>query len=263
VLTITEMLRKAKVVGKFVEFHGAGAARLNLTDRATIGNMAPEYGATMGFFPVDEESCRYLLATGRTRRRSTRSGPYFQAQGMFGMPAAGQITYSQLMELDLSTVRPSVAGPKRPQDRIDCPTSRRSSANCLQSPQPKAATTSAGRLNKRFTILTGINQAKTEDLTSPAAARRTGNQPLDAGRTGRLADRTGHGHDHRDRDDAEPPTPDRVDPDDARAPRVSGGTGRLRHGDVVIAAITSCTNTSNPSVMLAAGLLAKKAVERA
>src|ERR1700749_2317245 len=119
VLTLTEMLRKAKVVCKFVEFHGEGAASLSLTDRGTIANMAPEYGATMGFFPVDEESCRYLPATGRTEEQVDASAQYFKARGPFGMPKAGEITYSQLLELDLAPVVPSIAGPKRPQDRIE------------------------------------------------------------------------------------------------------------------------------------------------
>src|SRR5207245_7560291 len=112
------MLRKAKVVGKFVEFYGEGAASLSATDRATIGNMAPEYGATMGFFPVDEESCRYLTNTGRTSEQVDAFRQYFKAQCLFGMPQEGEIAYSQNLELDLSTVVPSVAGPKRPQDRI-------------------------------------------------------------------------------------------------------------------------------------------------
>ncbi len=119
VLRVTEMLRKAKVVGKFVEFHGAGASSLSVTDRATIANMAPEYGATMGFFPVDEETCIYLKATGRTDEQVNAVRNYFQAQGMFGIPEAGQCEYSVLLDLDLGSIVPSVAGPKRPQDRIE------------------------------------------------------------------------------------------------------------------------------------------------
>src|SRR5207248_1277599 len=138
VLHITEMLRKARaptpswrpldgrqawdgVVGKFVEFHGEGAATLSATDRATIANMAPEYGATIGFFPIDEETCRYLAATGRTDEQIEVIRSYFAAQGMFGMPRKGEIEYSALLELDLKMVSPSVAGPRRPQDRIDLP----------------------------------------------------------------------------------------------------------------------------------------------
>ncbi|HYT31456.1 MAG TPA: aconitase family protein, partial [Thermoanaerobaculia bacterium] len=120
-LHVTQMLRAAKVVGKFVEFHGEGAATLPLPDRATIANMAPEYGATMGFFPVDEESCAYLTATGRTPEQVSAFRSYFQAQGMFGIPRGGACDYTSVLELDLASVRPSVSGPKRPQDRIDLP----------------------------------------------------------------------------------------------------------------------------------------------
>src|SRR5829696_7279350 len=119
VLRITEMLRKASVVGKFVEFFGEGAAALNATDRATIANMAPEYGATMGFFPVDEETCAYLLATGRTKEHVDIVRQYYTAQGMFGIPRRGECDYSVVLDLDLASIGPSVAGPKRPQDRIE------------------------------------------------------------------------------------------------------------------------------------------------
>src|SRR5881398_2529751 len=121
VLAVTEMLRQAKVVGKFVEFHGEGAASLSVTDRATIANMSPEYGATMGYFPPDEATCQYLKATGRQSEQIEAVRNYFQAQGIFGMPKAGEIEYSVLLELDLNTIVPSVAGPKRPQDRIALP----------------------------------------------------------------------------------------------------------------------------------------------
>src|SRR5437868_241669 len=121
VLAVTEMLRKAKVVGKFVEFHGEGAASLSVTDRATIANMSPEYGATMGYFPPDEETCVYLKATGRTDEEVDAVRNYFKALGIFGMPKSGEIEYSVLLELDLNTIVPSVAGPKRPQDRIALP----------------------------------------------------------------------------------------------------------------------------------------------
>ena len=119
VLRVTEMLRQAKVVGKFVEFHGEGAASLSVTDRATIANMAPEYGATMGFFPIDEETCLYLKATGRSDATGRAVRNYYTAQGMFGIPRKGECDYSSLLELDLADIRPSVAGPKRPQDRIE------------------------------------------------------------------------------------------------------------------------------------------------
>ncbi len=186
VLTITEMLRKAKVVGKFVEFFGEGAAAMSVTDRATIANMAPEYGATMGFFPVDEATCQYFAATGRNEAQVNAIRAYYQAQGLFGIPKAGEIDYSQVLELDLSTVEPSVAGPKRPQDRIE--------------------------LKNLKTAFTGLMDKAVADggYAKGAAALHTGNTPI-------------------------------------------------KHGDIAIAAITSCTNTSNPGVMLAAGLLAKKA----
>ncbi len=193
VLTITEMLRKAKVVGKFVEFFGEGAAALPVTDRATIANMAPEYGATMGFFPVDEATCQYFAATGRNAAQVDLIRAYYQAQDLFGIPKAGEIDYSQTLDLDLSTVEPSIAGPKRPQDRI--------------------------ALSAIETTFDTLMQKPRED-----------------GGYGKTAE------------------------DLRRTYTVEGG-GELRHGSVVIAAITSCTNTSNPGVMIAAGLLAKKAVE--
>ena len=186
VLTLTEMLRRAKVVGKFVEFFGEGVAAMSVTDRATIANMAPEYGATMGFFPVDEATCQYFAATGRPAAQVDTIRAYYQAQGLFGIPKAGDIDYSLVLELDLATVEPSVAGPRRPQDRI---------------------------------ALAGLKSAFTSLMDKPVADGGYGK--------GAAALHTGD-------------TP-------------------IRHGDIAIAAITSCTNTSNPGVMLAAGLLAKKA----
>ncbi len=192
-LTVTQKLRAAKVVGKFVEFYGPGASALAVVDRATIANMAPEYGATMGFFPIDAECVEYLRQTGRSEEHCRLYENYFRAQGLFGMPDKGDIAYSTDLELDLATVTPSVAGPKRPQDRIEL-----------------------GKLKDEFV----------KAFSKPAAENGFGKAPAELG----------------------------------RAFAVAGG-GELRHGDVLIAAITSCTNTSNPSVMLAAGLLAKKAVE--
>jgi len=194
VLTITEMLRKAKVVGKFVEFFGDGVANIAVPDRATIANMAPEYGATMGFFPVDDKTIDYFQATGRTADEVAAFKAYFQAQGMYGTPEAGACDYSQVLELDLSTVAPSLAGPKRPQDRIEI-----------------------GRVKSRFTEL----------FSKPIADNGFAKKPEDLAK--RLKTRDGI---------------------------------EIGSGDVLIAAITSCTNTSNPSVLLAAGLLAKKAVEK-
>ncbi len=197
-LTVTQMLRKAKVVGKFVEFFGTGAAALPLVDRATIANMAPEYGATMGFFPIDEECTNYLRATGRSNGDCKLYENYYRAQGLWGMPQLGDIEYSQLIELDLATVKPSVAGPKRPQDRIELPNLRREFFNALQRP-----TTENGFGKTRQ------DSAKSVKIETTAKKK-----------------------------------------------------AKIGTGSVLIAAITSCTNTSNPSVMLAAGLLAKKAVEK-
>ena len=204
-LRITQMLRAEKVVGKFVEFYGEGAASLPLPDRATIGNMAPEYGATMGFFPVDSESVNYLRMTGRSEETVDRFEKYFRAQQLFGMPKKGTIDYSVDLDLDLASVQPSVAGPKRPQDRVD-----------LES------------LAKTFHSL----------LIKPAAEGGYGKDPQSL---------------------TETVTVSMNGKDPVAEPEKSGPIG---HGSVLIAAITSCTNTSNPSVMLGAGLLAKNAVER-
>ena len=253
VLTLTEMLRKAKVVGKFVEFHGAGAASLGLTDRATIANMAPEYGATMGFFPVDEECCRYLTATGRTEMQVDAFRQYFKAQGLFGMPEAGEIQYSQLLELDLANVRPSVAGPKRPQDRIDLPDIKAKFEELLAS--PGAYNKSLADLNRKFVVLTGlehnikaISGGGGQDMeTVPVEVQPLETRDETAGLTEieMMQNR---------------PTPDRIE--DIPHGEFPEAMVDLSHGDIVIAAITSCTNTANPSLMLAAGLVAKKAIEK-
>ncbi|MFL9898223.1 aconitate hydratase AcnA [Paraburkholderia fungorum] len=193
VLTVTELLRKEKVVGKFVEFFGEGTKSLSLPDRATIGNMAPEYGATMGFFPVDEKTIDYFKGTGRTDAEISAFENYFKAQGLFGIPKAGQIDYTKVVTLDLGTVTPSLAGPKRPQDRIEI-----------------------GHVKSTFSDL----------FSKPVAENGFAKKAEDL--------------------EAQYTTSNGVD---------------VKNGDILIAAITSCTNTSNPSVLLAAGLLAKKAVE--
>jgi aconitate hydratase len=193
VLTVTEILRREKVVGKFVEFFGEGTESLSVPDRATIGNMAPEYGATMGFFPVDAKTIAYFRGTGRTTKEIEAFEAYFRAQGLFGMPRAGEVDYTQVVRLDLGTVAPSLAGPKRPQDRIEL-----------------------GNVKNQFASL----------FSKPPAENGFNQPPEKLGRGFTTADGL-----------------------------------ELRNGDVLIAAITSCTNTSNPSVMLAAGLLAKKAVQ--
>lgn len=193
VLTVTEILRKHKVVGKFVEFFGEGTRTLALPDRATIANMAPEYGATMGFFPVDEKTVEYFKGTGRSKAEIEAFEAYWKAQKMFGVPKAGEIDYTSVVKLDLSTVAPSLAGPKRPQDRIEIT-----------------------HLSSKF-----------GELFSKPTSENGFNQP---------AEKLAQGF------------------------KTDSGL-EIKNGDVLIAAITSCTNTSNPGVLLAAGLLAKKAVE--
>ncbi|MBM3877386.1 MAG: aconitate hydratase [Verrucomicrobia bacterium] len=239
VLTITQMLRKAKVVGKFVEFFGPGAAGLSVTDRATIANMAPEYGATMGYFPVDEECVKFLRATGRSDELCRAYENYHRAQGLWGIPKRGDVDYSQSIELDLGTIIPSVAGPKRPQDRIEL-----------------------SRLKFEFQ----------SSLTRPLTENGFGQDANDLYSAVRVqspahAHETDHSYGHRK--DVEPsesemrdqhPTPDV--PQELPLSAFPRFNTHIGHGSVLIAAITSCTNTSNPSVMLAAGLLARKAVAR-
>ncbi|MFP5393142.1 MAG: aconitate hydratase AcnA [Gammaproteobacteria bacterium] len=193
VLTITEMLRREKVVGKFVEFFGEGTASLSLPDRATIANMAPEYGATMGFFPIDDATVEYFEGTGRTQEEITAFQNYYKAQNLYGVPRDGEIDYTRVVSLDLSTVAPSLAGPKRPQDRIEL-----------------------GHVKSTFSEL----------FSKPTSENGFNKNPMDL----------------------------------TTSYQTSNGVN-VKNGDVLIAAITSCTNTSNPNVILAAGILAKKAVE--
>lgn len=256
VLRITEMLRQAKVVGKFVEFHGAGAASLSLTDRATIANMAPEYGATMGFFPVDEESCRYLLATGRSMEQVDTFRAYFQAQGMFGMPRSGEIVYTQVLDLDLATIAPSIAGPKRPQDRISLSQVKTQFLDLLQKSQSKNGyNKTSADLEDRFEVLLGVSSQSPERAIAGGGEQAPESIP---GGAGLLSEKNTAILTEIEMMQNRP-TPDRLKqlPEEFPPQHVE-----LHHGSVVIAAITSCTNTSNPTVMLAAGLLAKKAVER-
>ncbi len=238
VLTITEMLRKAKVVGKFVEFFGDGVASMSVTDRATIANMAPEYGATMGFFPVDDATCQYFAATGRTASQVDTLRTYYQAQGLFGIPKAGDIDYSQVLELDLSTVEPSVAGPKRPQDRIELKGLKSAFAGLMDKAVADGGYGKPGELGQRHAL--------------PASTHN----PVDLAGGGSQDEAVPVPASEEEMLDSHP-SPDHMTADPARV--FGNGAGSLGHGDVVIAAITSCTNTSNPGVMLAAGLLAKKA----
>ncbi|HEY8131464.1 MAG TPA: aconitate hydratase [Thermoanaerobaculia bacterium] len=248
VLTITQMLRKAKVVGKFVEYFGDGAASLNVADRATIANMAPEYGATMGYFPVDEETIRYFATTGRSEEQVSAFRNYFKAQGLFGMPKKGAIDYTQVLELDLSTVRASVAGPKRPQDRIELEALKNSFLDMLQAPPPDGygkPKRERARVSKSPAHPKTIGGGGAQD-TSPTPAMSARQNTSQVTEEEMVNNR---------------PTPDRV-PAKALGDEFPAAVGELHDGDVLIAAITSCTNTSNPSVMIAAGLLAKKAVEK-
>jgi len=231
-LTVTQLLRKAKVVGKFVEFFGPGATALPLVDRATIANMAPEYGATMGFFPIDAECANYLRATGRSEAAVKTYENYYQAQGLWGIPKKGEIAYSQELELNLATVLPSVAGPKRPQDRIELPRLKSEFIAAFSKP-----VTENGFGMKPEELSRSVHVTAGGEIHPGGGDQKAGSVKSER----EMA--------------SEHPTPD---PIHARAPRLDGN---VRNGSVLIAAITSCTNTSNPSVMLAAGLLAKKAVE--
>ncbi|HEY8461381.1 MAG TPA: aconitate hydratase AcnA, partial [Blastocatellia bacterium] len=253
----TEALRKAKVVGKFVEYFGEGAASLSLTDRATIANMAPEYGATMGFFGVDEETCNYLKATGRSEEHINAFRNYFKAQGLFGIPRKGEVEYSQVLELDLSTVTPSVAGPKRPQDRIELPSLKDKFRELLQRPaSDNGYGKSPDDLKRRFTTSIGARGVLHPPVSGGGDQRpETAPVPKIDGVSVINTSTKTEVEMMNNR-----PTPDLLE---AAPPEAfPTATADLGHGDVLIAAITSCTNTSNPSVMLAAGLLAKKAVEK-
>jgi aconitate hydratase len=220
VLTVTQALRKLGVVGKFVEFFGPGIAELPLADRATISNMAPEYGATCGIFPVDAETLRYLRLTGRSEEQIALVEAYYKEQGLFHTTGSPEAEYTQTLELDLSKVEPSVAGPKRPQDRVLL----KDAATSFEQQLPSLLAPTAKPLGSR----TAAAWERTTTVTDTAIAEKS---PLHVTTT------------VKERFD--------IDPDKY-----------LDHGSVVIAAITSCTNTSNPSVMIAAGLLAKKAVEK-
>jgi aconitate hydratase len=240
-LTVTELLRKTKVVGKFVEFFGPGAAALPVVDRATIANMAPEYGATMGYFPIDQECVHYLRATGRSEELCLSYQRYYQAQELFGMPQKGQIDYSSEIEFDLSSVVPSVAGPKRPQDRIELPRLKKTFVELFQAPPQH------GGYGKR-----------PEELQKKAHVRSDSAFLIEPDKS------YGHREAHLSPSESEMrdqhPTPDssRELPPSA----FPDFDAEIGNGTVLIAAITSCTNTSNPGVMLAAGLLARKAVAR-
>ncbi|MEY2555452.1 MAG: aconitate hydratase, partial [Verrucomicrobiota bacterium] len=249
VLHITEMLRAQKVVGKFVEFYGEGAASLPVPDRATIGNMSPEYGATMGFFPIDQESVAYLRATGRSDEQCAVFENYFRAQKMFGMPRKDEIDYSVDLELNLEEVQPGVAGPKRPQDRINLPALGETFRSLLKKPIKDGGYGMAD-VDLAAKHLVQLNGSPPSDGDMPSSDRpESGIEPGEERNKAEMVNNR--------------PTPDTAkELKDSAADPFHHGESRIGHGSVLIAAITSCTNTSNPSVMLAAGLLAKKAVER-
>jgi len=254
VLTLTQLLRHAKVVGKFVEYFGAGAASLALADRATIANMAPEYGATMGYFPIDEETCRYLELSGRTEAHITRFRNYYKAQGMFGIPEKGDVDYTKVLELDLSTVKASVAGPKRPQDRIELDVLKPTFTNMLQAEAPNGYGKTAGEIQRKVRAVVGVSHDGQQVKGGGDQTMGTLPMPGDTRNTSETTESEMVNN---------RPSPDRVDAGAlAAADEFPMAVAEMHHGDVLIAAITSCTNTSNPAVMLAAGLLAKKAVER-
>jgi len=242
VLTITELLRKHKVVGKFVEFFGEGTAALTLPDRATIANMAPEYGATMGFFPVDDVTVDFMRNTGRSEEEVEAFAAYFKAQGLFGIPQAGSIDYSSVVELDLSSIQPSLAGPKRPQDRVLLSSMQETFNGLFSKPVAENGFNQpAEKLNQRFA--TGLPDRRSEVCTPVSGG---GSQEAGSANSSEMEMSGEH------------PTPAvRCESSGEMLPQVEIG-----NGDVLIAAITSCTNTSNPGVLLAAGLLAKKAVAK-
>ena len=225
VLTVTQMLRQKKVVGKFVEFYGTGLTGLPLADRATIANMAPEYGATMGFFPVDDETLKYLRMTGRPEAHVKLVDTYTKEQGLFRTDSTPDPVFSDTLELDLGSVEPSLAGPKRPQDRVPLRSAKSMYREALQADLAKLGASTSGGDAKRASQVGGAT-------ASSGAAVMVAEEEETAGEQNGV----------------------RVE--------YKGETFTLRHGAVVIAAITSCTNTSNPAVMLAAGLLARNAVKR-
>ncbi|HWQ34170.1 MAG TPA: aconitate hydratase [Blastocatellia bacterium] len=263
VLHITELLRRVKVVGKFVEFHGEGAATLSVPDRATIGNMSPEYGATMGFFPVDEETCRYYEATGRPGEQVAAVREYFRTQGMFGMPRRNECRYSEVIELNLAEVQPGVSGPRRPQDRINLSDLKNRFLDLMQKPVVEGGYgKSVEEINRCFSVSTNGNRG-TAALLTGGGEQQPETVPTAIPAGGGLADGLTSEKNTSAWTETEMmnnrPTPDPVAEAASDLPVSRCDIG---HGAVVIAAITSCTNTSNPSVMLAAGLVAKKAVER-
>ena len=256
VLRITEMLRKANVVGKFVEFYGEGAAALHATDRATIANMAPEYGATMGFFPTDDKTLEYFANTGRSDEQIETIRSYYITQQMFGIPKENEVDYTTVLELNLATVTPSVSGPKRPQDRIEL---SQLDDRFLELFGKPVADGGYGKesddLEKRFMVTLGQSDG---ELIVGGGDQNPRSVPLPV-----VSDLVSHKNTNVTTEVEmmnNRPTPDRVQASEVNPSEPISAT--IGNGDVLIAAITSCTNTSNPAVMIAAGLVAKKAAER-
>lgn len=255
VLRVTEMLRAEGVVGKFVEFYGPGAESLSVPDRATISNMAPEYGATMGFFPFDDRSVEYLRLTGRAEDEIETAAAYYKAQGLYGMPMAGDCEYSVDMSLDLDSIEPSVSGPKRPQDRVDLDALKSRFTELFTAPTDQSGYgKTIDQLEASFDASVALPEPGLLIGSNGGGDQSTESAEHHAPDTSMQTEGEMVGN---------RPTSDLLQLDDlVQAEEGERVDVQLRHGDVLIAAITSCTNTSNPSVMLAAGLLAKKAVER-
>ena len=256
VLTVTEILRREKVVGSFVEFFGEGTASLAVPDRATLANMAPEYGATMGFFPIDAKTIEYFEGTGRSTDEIEALKAYFSAQEMFGVPTAGQIDYTRVVTLDLGTVAPSLSGPRRPQDRIELGRVKAQFTSLFsKSPAENGFNQPAGHLLTRH--LVRAKDVRVEEAAQSEVPVTPPVAPTEVPRAPSVA----------------PGAPRQVIEMDANRPTLAAAQAvasseqpavddmTIGNGDVLIAAITSCTNTSNPSVMIGAGLLAKRAVE--
>ncbi len=248
VLRVTELLREQKVVGKFVEFFGEGAARLSVPQRATISNMSPEYGATVGFFPPDEQSVRYLEATGRPKELVDLFRAYYRAQGLLRMPRRGEVDYSEVVELDLGAVHPSVSGPKRPQDRIDLPALGRTFRDLFARTDATGYGKPVAELGQRWRW-----SPPNGGSVQPGGGSQDPDGSWDGAKRNTSTLTEYEMVNNR-------PTPNPVT--NPPRPPLADAAVEVGHGDVVIAAITSCTNTSNPDVMLAAGLLARKAVAK-
>jgi aconitate hydratase A / 2-methylisocitrate dehydratase len=255
VLSVTELLRHKKVVGKFVEFFGAGTAALTVPDRATIANMAPEYGATMGYFPVDDVTVDYMRYTGRSEEEVGALQSYFKAQGLYGIPQAGQIDYSSVVELELDSVVPSLAGPKRPQDRIALSTMKENFNTLFSKPVAENGFNKpAEELGNRY--VTEMHEYHGEVCIPVAGGGLTDSDSAPAGKPAAGSHSSSAASEIEMMDSHPTPAPH------AQSAEETSDCIDIGHGDVLIAAITSCTNTSNPGVLLAAGLLAKKAVAK-